>query len=146
MASKRLQAERGGFKRYKEDVSDEGKPFFPYAMLHDTVMSLVVVVVIVGLACVWYFTRAIPRRAKDSILDSSARSSTTRPTRARRTSSRGRTGSSTSSSTCYASSNGRRRSCSARSVSRRSLLILLIGLPFYDRRPGAAPAAPARSR
>ena len=47
---------RAGFARYKEDVQREGKPFFPYAMFHDTVMSLVVVCVIVGLACVWYFT------------------------------------------------------------------------------------------
>ena len=47
---------RAAFERYKEDVQNEGKPFFPYAMFHDTVMSLVVVSVIVGLACVWYFT------------------------------------------------------------------------------------------
>ena len=47
---------RAGFKRYKEDVQREGKPFFPYAMFHDTVMSFVVVVVIIGLACVWYYT------------------------------------------------------------------------------------------
>jgi menaquinol-cytochrome c reductase cytochrome b/c subunit len=44
------------FKLYKEDVQKRGKPFFPYAMFHDTVMSLVVVSVIVGLACIWYFT------------------------------------------------------------------------------------------
>ncbi len=44
------------FKLYKEDVDKRGKPFFPYAMFHDTVMSLVVVCVIVGLACIWYFT------------------------------------------------------------------------------------------
>ena len=47
---------RAQYKRYKEDVETRGKPFYPYAMFHDTVMSLVVVVVIVGLACVWYFT------------------------------------------------------------------------------------------
>ena len=47
---------RAAFARYKEDVEAEGKPFFPYAMFHDTVMSLVVVSVIVALACVWYFT------------------------------------------------------------------------------------------
>ena len=34
---------RAGFKRYKEDVDRRGKPFFPFAMFHDTVMSLVVV-------------------------------------------------------------------------------------------------------
>jgi menaquinol-cytochrome c reductase cytochrome b/c subunit len=48
--------ERESFKRYKEDVSKRGKPFYPYAMFHDTVMSFVVVVVIVGLACVWRWT------------------------------------------------------------------------------------------
>jgi menaquinol-cytochrome c reductase cytochrome b/c subunit len=48
--------QREQFKRYKEDVAKRGKPFFPYAMFHDTVMSLAVVAVIVGLACLWYFT------------------------------------------------------------------------------------------
>jgi menaquinol-cytochrome c reductase cytochrome b/c subunit len=47
---------RRNFARYKEDVKKRGKPFYPYAMFHDTVMSLVVVSVIIGLACVWYFT------------------------------------------------------------------------------------------
>jgi menaquinol-cytochrome c reductase cytochrome b/c subunit len=47
---------RAAFERYKHDVKTRGKQFHPYAMFHDTVMSLVVVVVIVGLACVWYFT------------------------------------------------------------------------------------------
>jgi cytochrome c553 len=47
---------RAGFQKYKEDVKSRGKPFYPYAMFHDTVMSLVVVSVIIGLACVWYFT------------------------------------------------------------------------------------------
>jgi menaquinol-cytochrome c reductase cytochrome b/c subunit len=56
MASKRLQAERDEYKRYKDDVRREGKGFFPYAIFHDTVMSLVVVIVIVALACVWYFS------------------------------------------------------------------------------------------
>jgi menaquinol-cytochrome c reductase cytochrome b/c subunit len=47
---------RRNFARYKEDVKKRGRPFYPYAMFHDTVMSLVVVCVIIGLACVWYFT------------------------------------------------------------------------------------------
>jgi mono/diheme cytochrome c family protein len=50
------EQERAYFKRYKEDVEARGKAFYPWAMFHDTVMSLVVVSVIVGLACVWYFT------------------------------------------------------------------------------------------
>jgi hypothetical protein len=56
MASRRIEERRAQHKRYKEDVERTGKPFFPHAMFHDTVMSLVVVGVIVGLACVWYFT------------------------------------------------------------------------------------------
>jgi menaquinol-cytochrome c reductase cytochrome b/c subunit len=55
-ASKTQRANRAEFARYKEDVKNEGKPFFPYAMLHDTIMSLAVVLVIIGLAFVWYFT------------------------------------------------------------------------------------------
>jgi menaquinol-cytochrome c reductase cytochrome b/c subunit len=51
-----LQANRDEFARYKADVKKRGKPFFPYAMFHDTVMSLVVVLVIVALACVWKWT------------------------------------------------------------------------------------------
>jgi ubiquinol-cytochrome c reductase cytochrome b subunit/menaquinol-cytochrome c reductase cytochrome b/c subunit len=47
---------RAEFQRYKEDVQRHGKQFHPYAMFHDTVMSLVVVSVIVGLTCVWFFT------------------------------------------------------------------------------------------
>jgi hypothetical protein len=56
MASKLTQQNRADYKRYKEDVQREGKPFFPYAMWHDTLMSLVVVAVIIGLACIWYFS------------------------------------------------------------------------------------------
>jgi len=56
MASKLKDEQRAAFKRYKEDVQKEGKPFFPYAIFHDTVMSLVVVAVIIGLACVWKYT------------------------------------------------------------------------------------------
>ena len=56
MASRRVEQRRAQHKRYKEDVEREGKPFFPYAMFHDTVMSLVVVSVIIGLACVWYYS------------------------------------------------------------------------------------------
>jgi hypothetical protein len=54
--SERVAERRAGFQRYKEDVQREGKPFYPYAMFHDTVMSLVVVAVIVVLAIVWKFT------------------------------------------------------------------------------------------
>src|SRR5947207_15341114 len=56
MASRRVEEQRAQFKRYKEDVEREGKPFYPYAMFHDTVMSFVVVCVIIGVACVWKFT------------------------------------------------------------------------------------------
>jgi menaquinol-cytochrome c reductase cytochrome b/c subunit len=51
-----LDERRAQFQRYKEDVKKRGKPFYPYAMFHDTVMSLVVVSVIVGLAAIWKWT------------------------------------------------------------------------------------------
>ena len=54
--SDRVDERQRVFKQYKEDVKERGKPFFPYAMLHDTIMSLVVVVVIIGLAVIWKFT------------------------------------------------------------------------------------------
>jgi len=44
---------RAEFARYKSDVKTRGKPFFPYAMFHDTIMSLVVVATIIGLAAIW---------------------------------------------------------------------------------------------
>ena len=44
---------RAEFARYKADVKARGKPFYPYAMFHDTIMSLVVVCTIVGLAAIW---------------------------------------------------------------------------------------------
>jgi len=47
---------RAQFARYKQDVKERGKPFYPFAMFEDTVMSLVVVSVIVALACVWKWT------------------------------------------------------------------------------------------
>jgi cytochrome c553 len=53
MANDRLVERRKVFKQYKEDVAERGKPFYPYAMLHDTIMSLFVVVVIIVLAIVW---------------------------------------------------------------------------------------------
>jgi menaquinol-cytochrome c reductase cytochrome b/c subunit len=52
----RTDEARAGFARYKADVKKRGKPFYPYAMFHDTIMSLVVVMVIVGLAVIWKWT------------------------------------------------------------------------------------------
>jgi menaquinol-cytochrome c reductase cytochrome b/c subunit len=56
VASKLQDERRREYKRYKEDVAKEGKPFFPYAMYHDTIKSLVVVAVIIGLAVIWHAT------------------------------------------------------------------------------------------
>ena len=54
--TRRQDEKREAFQRYKQDVKQRGKPFFPYAMFHDTVMSLVVVSVIAGLAIIWKYT------------------------------------------------------------------------------------------
>jgi mono/diheme cytochrome c family protein len=51
-----IDERRAQFARYKDDVKKRGKPFYPYAMFHDTVMSLVVVSVIVALATIWKWT------------------------------------------------------------------------------------------
>jgi hypothetical protein len=56
MATDRVAERRRIFKQYKEDVQERGKPFYPFAMFHDTVMSLVVVCVITGLAIVWKYS------------------------------------------------------------------------------------------
>ncbi|HST26391.1 MAG TPA: hypothetical protein VLJ76_10395 [Gaiellaceae bacterium] len=48
-----IEERRALFAKYKEDVKKRGKPFFPNAMFHDTVMSLVVVCIIIGLAVIW---------------------------------------------------------------------------------------------
>jgi menaquinol-cytochrome c reductase cytochrome b/c subunit len=56
MATDRIAERRRVFKQYKEDVESRGKPFYPFAMFHDTVMSLVVVSVITGLAIVWKYS------------------------------------------------------------------------------------------
>jgi menaquinol-cytochrome c reductase cytochrome b/c subunit len=54
--SPRVVEREAKYKQYKADVQSRGKPFYPWAMFHDTVMSLVVVSVIIALACIWYFT------------------------------------------------------------------------------------------
>jgi mono/diheme cytochrome c family protein len=50
-----LDQRRSRFQQYKQDVKERGKPFYPYAMFHDTVMSLVVVCVIFLLAVIWRY-------------------------------------------------------------------------------------------
>jgi ubiquinol-cytochrome c reductase cytochrome b subunit/menaquinol-cytochrome c reductase cytochrome b/c subunit len=52
----RLEEDRAAFQRYKQDVKERGKPFHPFALFHDTVMSFVVVCVIISLACIWKWT------------------------------------------------------------------------------------------
>jgi quinol---cytochrome c reductase cytochrome c subunit, bacillus type len=54
--NRRQDERRAEYERYKQDVKERGKPFYPYAMFHDTVMSLVVVTLIVVMAVVWKFT------------------------------------------------------------------------------------------
>jgi menaquinol-cytochrome c reductase cytochrome b/c subunit len=56
VAEDRIAQRRRVYDQYKRDVKERGKPFYPYAMWHDTVMSFVVVVVIIGLAVIWKWT------------------------------------------------------------------------------------------
>jgi menaquinol-cytochrome c reductase cytochrome b/c subunit len=55
-----LDLRRAQFARYKADVKKRGKSFYPFAMFEDTVMSVVVVSVIVGLAAIWKWTSWAP--------------------------------------------------------------------------------------
>ncbi len=56
MAEDRRVFRERQFKQYKSDVKKRGKPFYPYVMLHDSIMSLMVVGVIVALATIWKWT------------------------------------------------------------------------------------------
>ena len=56
MATPLKDRNRAMQKRYKEDVEREGKSFFPYAVYHDSVISLLVVAVIIALAVIWHYT------------------------------------------------------------------------------------------
>jgi menaquinol-cytochrome c reductase cytochrome b/c subunit len=54
--NRRLEERRAAHQAFKKDVKERGKPFYPYAMFHDTVMSLFVVCLIVAMTVVWKFT------------------------------------------------------------------------------------------
>ena len=70
-----LEKNRADYKRYKEDVKKEGKPFFPYALFHDSVMQLVVVVVIIIQITVCFGEDILfPSFHISSIVEQSARS------------------------------------------------------------------------
>jgi menaquinol-cytochrome c reductase cytochrome b/c subunit len=56
VGSDRIEERRKYFQQYKTDVKKRGKPFYPFAMLHDTIMSLAVVVVIIALTVIWKFS------------------------------------------------------------------------------------------
>jgi menaquinol-cytochrome c reductase cytochrome b/c subunit len=64
--NRRLEERRSQHTQYKKDVAERGKPFYPYAMFHDTVMSMLVVTLIVVLACIWKFTADEGTADKDS--------------------------------------------------------------------------------
>jgi mono/diheme cytochrome c family protein len=53
---KPIERRRADFTRYKEDVKERGKSFYPHTMFADTVMSFIVVSTIIALACIWKFT------------------------------------------------------------------------------------------
>ena len=67
MPSDRIGERRRVFQQYKEDVKTRGKPFYPFAMLHDTIMSLAVVVVIIGLATIWKWTIEDPHPESEGV-------------------------------------------------------------------------------
>ena len=125
----RARAPRG-VRALQGGRQEAGKPFFPYAMFHDTVMSLVVVSVIIGARRASGSSRA--GEAHGATRAGSGRCTTRRPTPGRRASCRGPTGTSTSSSTCCGSSSGRSRSILGTVGIPTIALMLLLALPFLD--------------
>jgi quinol---cytochrome c reductase cytochrome c subunit, bacillus type len=61
-----IDERRAQFQRYKQDVKERGKPFYPFAMFHDTVMSLVVVAVITALAVIWKYSEVLGPKLGDA--------------------------------------------------------------------------------
>ena len=66
MASRLKERAAPSSRVTRRTSKNEGKPFYPYAMLHDTIMSLAVVLVIIALAFVWYFTAGDTEEGKVS--------------------------------------------------------------------------------
>jgi len=47
---------REGYLREYGYQQKTGKPFFPFAVVHDVIANCFFVFLIIGLACLWYFT------------------------------------------------------------------------------------------
>ena len=97
--------------RYETEIAaqkKEGHPFFPYAMFHDTVVNFIIVLMIVAMATVWHATAgpvdAHHPEGQNGLLgalyEGKANPAVAVP-------SRGRSGTSCSSSSCCASSSRR---------------------------------------
>ena len=132
------RAPRAASSATSRTSSERGKPFFPYAMFHDTVMSLVVVCVIIALAVIWKYTEhTATRRLARPALHRQGRpgDDELRPA--------ARTGTSTSSSTCCGSSSGRTSVILGTIGIPTICLMLLLALPFIDLRRERRLLAPA---
>jgi len=53
-AKKPLNDKQRAFKRYKEAVARDGKPFFPHGVYHDIIAVIIMMAVIIGLSVVWF--------------------------------------------------------------------------------------------
>ncbi|MBC7644484.1 MAG: c-type cytochrome [Thermoleophilia bacterium] len=53
-AIKPLNDRQRAFKRYKEGVAKDGKPFFPHGVYHDIIAVIIMLAIIIGLSVVWF--------------------------------------------------------------------------------------------
>ena len=114
--------EREQYLREYSILKGQGKPFFPYAVVKDSAMAAITIGVIIADGDP-VRRRARPQgRPDDHHLHA-----------------RGRSGTSSSCSSCCAWSSRRSWSSSRRSASPRSACVLLLLLPFFDRNPERHP-------
>ncbi len=72
---------REGYLREYSYQQRTGKSFFPYALFHDVVANCFFVLLIVGLACLWYFTATARRRHQPRRQERRARPAVREPRR-----------------------------------------------------------------
>ena len=112
----------------------EGHAFFPFAMFHDVVVNLLIVLLIVGMAVVWHVTAGPinaaasgrPERLLGPLYETKANPAVAQPP------SRGRSGTSCSCSSCFAIFKQPWQLIFATIIIPTMLMVLLVAWPFLD--------------
>ena len=126
---------REGYLREYGYQQKTGKPFFPYALVHDVISNCFFVVLIIGLACVWYFTAKHGVEHQHRRQERRARPALRGPRRPRGRELRPAPGVVLLLPVRAAAAvpEPGPAAVRARSSSRRIFMVVLIGMPFIDR-------------